>query len=425
MLWGALAPVHWALAVPPDLVYEAPDSCPSEASFLQAVAERSGPEGVATTENPATLALNSRAVRAVIEEYDGGWRGRLVLGTRGGGWVRRDVEARDCKEVFDAMVLMTALARDAARRSVDPLAPVSPSEAESRAPDEAPPLALQESGSTDTPQPQRQSAPSGRAAGGRVRGTAVSAPRDGSRPDSASLESSTHDEPRTHPVDPLDDPAHDSGWRRAWPRFPEPASVPGWAIGAAATLRSELSPQLSPGAEVVLRLAGRGGWYLRGALGGARSGKVVVGDVEASFAWLGASFDGCMEAALSGLSVCASYDGGMIAAKGADTPTTDRTDTRWRSWAAVGPAVRFRLHLVDAWELDLGVATLYTVWRPRFLYGGMERGLVHEPSAIAFAATAGAQYSLGYPPARGSTGPGRDIGTTDGRRRLQARLPDR
>ena len=89
-----------------ELGFSAPGACPTKAAFVSAVEERS--EHQARDERD----LEVRLLRVSIEAGDAGWSGSLEWLTRDQAVAVRHVQARDCAEVFDALVLMAAFALD-------------------------------------------------------------------------------------------------------------------------------------------------------------------------------------------------------------------------------------------------------------------------------------------------------------------------
>lgn len=402
---GTAVPLAWCVATlmsvawagESELLYDAPTACPTREEFLQAV------EGLRERSSGGAPLPASGTVR--IETVPGGeaWFGSLKLLDSLGAPIHREVRANDCRETFDALALMLAFALD----TKDTTSP-SPSNRDE------PSVPRDEDGTTSTVASETNSSPADRIdASARARNQA----REPSPRSESSLSALWPSAPRA--------PSGESAKQDHWADFRSPpllpSTVPGWGLGAAASVRSEVSPALIAGAEAVVYYVGPSSWYIRGAFGGAYSGSMVVRDRQASFAWFGTSQDVCLQFAAP-FAGCLSSDTGLLAGIGEDTFTTERATTQWRGWAAIGPAARIRVPVDRFLRLELGLAALYTLLRPRFVYGGATPELVHQPEPIALVATIGADHFFGETSGSGSKPTPADMSTGDGRRGTETRL---
>ncbi len=330
--------------------YAAPDPCPSEAEFLQAIADRS------ETGRPAAPAEEARLLKIEIADASGTWHGTLQFVNAAGSPVTREVEAPGCSEVADALAIMAALALDSQNLGRAGGGEEEPANAQGAL---AGRLDLDSAESLDPP------------------------------PDhagSARLEHPAVERPAAPRID-----------RRQSIAPPEQSApkAPDWELGAALSLRSEISPAfVSPGGELVLWRGEPGGLGFRLALGVAGSGKTTVGGHRASFAWTGGTLDGCQDLGLTEVSGCASLDAGLIAGAGKQDDLIVRAHTKWRSWMAIGPALRWALPASERWSIRVGVAGRYAALRPNFHYAAEPDVTIHRPKPWVFAVTLDVSYSL-------------------------------
>ncbi len=306
------------------LEYSAATGCPSAEEFVIAVRDRTRDGQLPSRERMPS------AVAVAITQQGATWVGHLHFAGAKGPPVERDVSGEQCSAVAEALAIVTALALDA--QCADELEPVPPP-----ALPEPPPSSAETS--PEAPLAQPIPAPKNERA---------APPKAHQRlePDGAS-------EARlfSHSTPPLNR----------------------WRLAASGTLRSGYSPEWGFGGEVALWYREPSGWQARAAFGGSSPGTVERSGTRTMFLWSGGTLDGCREVLWGVAALCASVDLGVTGATGRTSKGIIKTSSAWKTWLAVGPAVRFQFFPASAWQPMLGASWRWPLLHPRFLYTDPER----------------------------------------------------